>query len=319
MRIDVSVITSAMTEPRRKHCLGVLETLSQHHDVTSRFVTEHDDVDQQFIKDSVKLESVAAPEHFNKYLQTLHVRNVSNARKHLAALKHIAESDLPEETVFLVLEDDAMPCKDWTASLASLCSSLPEDYGLVSLGVPSPDAPLFRLQNAPDVLPVCDSYIVSRKAAATLSSSFCPVRYPTNVHLSYLTETLGVSCHVANPTVFLDGTKVGGFISVLSPNNRLTLNAVFMNAWRDITATSDAEKLKQLVEDIKSGSYADHPDFLYLAAMATGKMDGPEAAEPLFKSAMEVYDANAALLTSESTFLRDFINIYKDAQDLPTS
>ena len=46
MRIDVSVITSAMTEPRRKHCLGVLETLSQHHDVTSRFITEHDDADQ---------------------------------------------------------------------------------------------------------------------------------------------------------------------------------------------------------------------------------------------------------------------------------
>jgi hypothetical protein len=137
------------------------------------------------------------------------------------------------------------------------------------------------------------------------------------VQLSYLAETLDVPCNVANPTVFLDGTKVGGFISVLSPNNRLTLNAAFVNAWRDITATSDAEQLKQLVAHMKSCSYAEHPDFLYLAAMGTAKGEGPEAAEPLFKSAMEVYDANAALLTSESTFLRDFISIYRDAQDLP--
>ena len=314
MRIDITVITSAMTEPRRNHCKTFLGSLSKHHDVTYRFVTDHDVVDSQFIRENVKLENNAVA-HFDRHLRSLHIRNISNAQKHRAALRSISESELPCDALFIVLEDDAIPCANFVEDLASICSSLPAGYGIVSLGVPSPaDAPQFRLLESTEVLPVCDSYIVSREAATAMSEAFYPVRYVTNVHLSYIAATTDISVHVASPSVFLDGSKFGGFISVLSPNSRLTLNGVFMDALRVITATSDPCELKEEISKIKECKYADHPDFMYLLAMATMKADGSAAAEPIFQTAMDVYDANSALLTNESTFLRDFINIYKDAQ-----
>ena len=313
MRLDVTVITSALTEPRLKHCRALLETLARDNVVTSRFVTEHDSVDAAFVSDRVKLESIADPalQHFNKHLRNLHVRNLSNARKHLSALETVASSP-DDDAVFLVLEDDAIPCANWLADLPAVCSSLPAGYGIVSLGIPGQEGEPFRPLEK-DALPVCDSYVVSKKTAAAMSAAFFPVRYATNVQLSYLAQSLGHPVHVSQRAIFLDGTKFGGFISVLTPNNRLALNGVFMDTWRAVTLTSNRTELRAAIAVIQASPYAEHPDFIYLTAMATMKRDGREAAEPLFRKALEVYEANAALLTSESSFLRDYINIYRDA------
>ncbi len=322
MKFDVTVLTSELTAARRSHCEGLAVELRKHAEVQSfRFLVgnEASTITRDFVKDHVRLETLADPrlEKFNKYAKTLHLRNLSNALNHLAALKYVAERPDDDDVAYLVLEDDVLATVDWITNLKESAAALPPGTGFLSLGVPSKGGARFQqLGSEFEVLPCCDSYLVRPSTAKVLAAAFLPVRFTTNVHLTYLLKSLQLGASVCHPHVFLDGTKYGAFISVVSAGNQLILNSTYMGARRQLVdeKAGDAEKLRDILDSLAASPFGGHPDFVHMKALATWRLSGPAAAAEVFKAAQGIYDANNALLNSESQFLRDYIALHRELQ-----
>nr|WRJ69848.1 hypothetical protein TetV2_00403 [Oceanusvirus sp.] len=313
----VHVIRSALTEARTPHIEKLIRDISEVEGlevVSVNRVADGDStaVTKKVVDEDVKIEKLTDPrlESFNKFAKTLDPRNVSNALKHLAALKAASESAHDGSVMHLVLEDDVLAGAQWSEALLSCLRNLPSGCDVVALGIPGNSEAQFQLAgNLYDVLPCCDSYLITKEAAAKLARAFKPIRFITNVHLSYLARSLKLAVYLHKPNVFLDGSKYGAFISTLTPGNQLILNRAYIegkNALADPENKLDEGVRKALFDN----PHSLHPDFKHLQAMYEWKKSGAAAAEPLFEDALASYDANNALVTNESPFLRDYIRLH---------
>jgi hypothetical protein len=309
-----------LTESRTPHIEKLIQELSTVEGLEVVSVNRILDCDatavtKKVVDDDVKIEKLTDPrlELFNKFAKTLDSRNVSNALKHLSALKSIAESGDPEAH-HIVLEDDILAGAHWSDALLACLQNLPEGYDIVALGIPGSSEAQFQLaSNLYEVLPCCDSYLVSADAASKLSRAFKPIRFITNVHLSYLAKTLKLDVYLHKPNMFLDGSKYGAFISTLTPGNQLILNREYIEA-KNALDKPEGKLDERVRKALYENPHSLHPDFKHLQALYEWRKNGPAAAEPVFKDALACYDANNALITNESQFLRDYIRLHAEIQ-----
>jgi hypothetical protein len=182
---------------------------------------------------------------FRPAIGSLHMRQISNAIKHLAALRAIAAADRPGW--HLVLEDDALSNDDTSMpqlarSLADLSAQHP-DADMLFLGLPSrvipasaTAAPVFEpLESVFRCLPCCDSYALTASAARRLVAAWLPLRFATHIHLSWCMQSLGLRAHLVAPNIFADGSKVGVYLSAIDVNNRLVWNPQYCRAEQLVT------------------------------------------------------------------------------------
>jgi hypothetical protein len=318
--LHVFVITSEATRVRRKHAEEIVAELDKTVPAVCQFITEYDTheepgqrgIDGFDVADCVKIERLTEPyEHLNPHVKTLHARNVSNARKHLEALRRAALLDGPS----LVLEDDVIQGSDMGGVVQNVLRNSPEGWGVVMLGLPGREAGVKPLAAAFPVLPLCDSYAVTPAAARRLAAAFLPLRFPTNVQLSYVFQLAGVSAYMSTPNAFVDGSKYGVYASTVSANNPLLLNRQYVEA-RAILRDDRrwAEEGASVLEIISKNPFKNHPDFVHLRALYERRMGGTKSSELVFSTALKLYEENNCHLTNESEFLRDYISIFRDLQ-----
>jgi hypothetical protein len=287
--------------------------------------------DAAFVRDGVRLGVEEIPEKFRKYVEAMQLRQVANARKHMDCLRAIAADGTAGTGgtggVGLVLEDDAVIGKDWKALLRSaagrVASADPESPGgcIGFLGIPLPAA---EESGAPrslldyfEVSPVCDSYLVGPAAAACLSGGFLPIRFRTNVHLSYLAETLGGRAVAFRTNAFCDGSKLGTYASSLTVNNRLILNGEYTRARRileGMQGMTGARERKDAAaaakELITSSPLKGNSDMLFLRAVCEAELAGPLQGRVAFAAAYAAAVKAGALINNESELLNSLIAQY---------
>ena len=177
---------------------------------------------------------------------TLHLNQLSNALKHLTAMRMIVE--LVESTctpssaassadtevdrdIHVIVEDDVL--FNGTTILTQLLDVIekaPHDTDLLFLGLPAtkqgrPDHILYDdIDDVFAILPSCESYMITPKAARAIVSEYLPLRFPTHVHLTCMLERARLRAYSCSPSVFLDGSKIGVFTSSIEQNNALVWN-----------------------------------------------------------------------------------------------
>lgn len=344
----VCLITSRVTEPHRREGLSALERQLREEYPSARFLTVGDDsylppghspgpneapgADAAFVRDGVRLGAEEIPEKFRKYVTAMQLRQVANARKHMDCLKAIAAGG--PGGVGLVLEDDAVTGKDWKALLRSAAGRVAEADRehpggcLAFLGIPMPAA---EESGAPrplldefEVSPVCDSYLVGPAAAACLSRGFLPIRFRTNVHLSYLVETLGARAVAFRTNAFCDGSKLGTYASSLNVNNRLILNGEYTRARRileGMQGKADASERRAAAEEAKeivtSSPLKGNSDMLFLRAVCEAELNGPRHGRTAFAAAYAAAVRAGALVNNESELLNSLIAQYAHVGSQP--
>ena len=270
-------------------------------------------------------------EEFRPLVRNMHIRQVSNAMKHMSALRRAAAAaDEPHQFRFsLVIEDDALFGDNVCAALRAAATHAPADADVVFLGLPSTKAPpkdegsaiyddVFALFN---VLPACDSYLVTPAGAKALLSHMLPVRFPTNVQLTYALRCTSLKAYVSVPNVFVDGSKLGVYTCSLEANNKLIWNQHFCHldalvkndaAYADASggAAVDAE-----FERIWAAQpFKEHPDVLVLKATHLAKSRRFREAEATYAAALAQYDKAGAVVNNTSDFLRAYISLHRDLQ-----
>ena len=265
---------------------------------------------------------------FKAQLKNIHIRQLSNTVKHATAIRRISSAASNAHRFSLVLEDDALFGQTMTTALSSATLLAPSDADIVFLGLPSPSQPpkdtvaIFDDLTAVfgGTLPACESYILTRAAAAKLAPLMSPVRFVTNVQLMYAIKTAGLKAYISVPNVFVDGSKIGVFTCSLDPNSRLIWNQGYckMDALvRNVAgyavaggAESDAA-FEQLWEEQQ---FKEHPDVLALRAMHLSRMARPKDAEAAFQRALDMYDKTGGVINNMSEFLKSYVSLYRDLQ-----
>ena len=273
-------------------------------------------------KDTIKEETqTASLTVYNQFIKNLHLFQLSNVLKHYKVLEYIANSK-PDE-INMVLEDDIVYEEKLSYLLDKVFASLPIDYELVFLGLPTNkqienrnEIKYQATQEVFRILPYTDSYIISQKTAKKLYDGYLPIKFIGNIQLSYLIESLNIKTVLTQPNIFIDGSKIGAFLSVLTPNNLLLFNQEYMAIRNQLQKQEDLtdEEVTKINELIQKSPVHNHPDFMYVKAQFLTKQKKYKEAEEVYEKALAIYTANNCIVNHESLFLKEYNRLYKFLQ-----
>jgi GR25 family glycosyltransferase involved in LPS biosynthesis len=259
---------------------------------------------------------------FNQLLRNIHVNQLSNALKHHKAMEYISTLS-GDDDVNIILEDDVLFVAEMPHLLEQALSQFKKEHDLVFLGLPinkEPPANNKIVVEAVDpmytVLPLCDSYIISTSCASKLHAQYLPIKFPNNIHLSYIMKKLSLNAQQTRPNVFVDGTKYGVFPSSLTINNPLIFNREFLVISNMINKPTELTKdeIKAAEQVLASSPVKDNHEFVYLRAKLLMKMKKMKEAEESFEKAYDTALKCGCIVNHESVFLKDFIRYYKEIQ-----
>ena len=262
---------------------------------------------------------------FLPHVRNLQLRQLSNSMKHLEALRRIAAAG--GDGFALVVEDDVLFGDQLQDVLSRTVRDAPASTGMVFLGLPSAsdhneDAAVFdgACEIFP-VLPACDSYLVRPSVAGRLAEAFLPVRFPTNVQLSYLLRTActDVAPTICVPNAFVDGSKLGAFVCSLDANSKLLWNQACCRMELLVERTGGvpygAEEDAEFAALLAAQQFKDHPNVLVLCAQHQERLGKHAEAASTYRAAIAAYDKTGALVNNTSVALRRLVAVHRHLQD----
>jgi hypothetical protein len=264
-------------------------------------------------------------------LRGLHLRELSNALKHLTAIRAVSRladgaAAAPTQRFSLVVEDDAAFGEGMVEALARAARDAPEDADLVFLGLPStgppPPAGLAARAKFADalvlfdnqVLPACESYLITPAGAARLASQFLPARFCTTIHLTYLLRKGVARAYVASPNAFVDASKLGLTVSTVASNNQLLWNPVYCRA--DTLVRGDqgqgasADYVARYEELWAQQQYKEHPDVLALHALHLERCGRVADALEVYERVLGLLDRGGCVVNHSSEFLKRYMALH---------
>lgn len=250
---------------------------------------------------------------FRPFMRDMKVRNLSNALKHAAAIQHISSQKDDNDSWHVVVEDDSMI--DSVERLLSACETAPADADMLFFGMPTP-LPHDSLRYDPLVdvklLPACDCYALRMQTARFLATMVLPIRFKTEIHLSWLIASMSIKTYLTSPNMSVDGSKVGVFLSSIESNNRLCFNPEYVA----LEASDLDMNIDAFTERINSMPFRAHPDARVLLGRRLSANGRHEDALAVFEAALEIYQAEGAVIGQDSEFLRDYMDVFKHRQDI---
>lgn len=227
-----------------------------------------------------------------------------------------------DDEVNIVLEDDVVFNDNIADNLYSVLTESRPAFDILFLGLPSAktEVPIAN-QNVKDVfkyLPCCDSYMMPKKTAVALQTVFLPLKFPTNIQLSYLFDSKDMTALLAVPNVFIDGSKIGLYFSSIEVNNRLIFNQEYVLLAKAIAENENlsdeqCNAIDALFHDVKLKT---NPEFYYLKAIYESKKGNYEFANCIYEYTYNIYKENGTMLNTQSLFLRDYMRNFKHLQHL---
>lgn len=326
----ISIFLYMLHSPLIKARLGNVQKLSDlcnaRGDIRFNLVTSQEplEITPDLIKSIVNITPTPdMPPQFSSILRSIHVNQLSNSLKHFTALRMVVENakEHPNARHVIVEDDVLFNENDVFRLLDSTILSSPKDADVVFLGLPSTksgtpqDVSFENMTSVFKMLPCCDSYIVTAAAASKMINAFLPIRFPTQIQLSYIVEKLELKSFVCSPNVFIDGSKLGVYMSSIDANNMLIWNPQFHQIRMILgKPTLSIEDMKTVDELLKTAHFKDHADFLYLSAQNHTLNKRYVEAEKDFARAFDIYVAENSVFGPDCIFMKDFTRIYRHLQ-----
>lgn len=279
-------------------------------------------IDHEFIKQNVNYTPFTEPNlvNYNGFLRNMHINQLSNVMKHYKAYESIKSAS--DDEIHIILEDDIIFEEKMCFLLEKLVRNIPVKHDLIFLGLPTnkeiKDRNNIAFQNTSElmkIIPYCDSYVISKEAATKLHENFLPIKFIMNFQLSYLMDKLDLSGQLVYPNIFMDGSKVGAFVSHLNPNNVLMFNNDYNNVRNILSKTEITPEEDALLNKIFNASpLSGHPDFSYLKAKYLVHVGNYIEAKKCYEKTYNMYKDKKTIINHESFFLKDYIRLFKHLQ-----
>ena len=339
VNLYVYIIHTKSLAVRKTMCEKLKNTLTNGpwKNVTFKYITQFDpdDVAKMNPQSLIDLSQISADvinadiaDELNKQLKPLTLQYLSNTLKHCAAIKSImSNSSSTDEDYHIVLEDDVMFNEgNVNSRLHNAISQRPVDCDIMFLGFPyvkmsendnEPESLTCRpLMSVYKQLPGCDSYFITKKAASVLGQAFLPVKFPAHCQFTYLLQKLPLKSYTSTPNPFVEGSKLGSYVSSLNTNNLLIYNPTFRELFNIVHNNSQyTEQHAQAFNELWSQTpFKSHPDFLYVKGMFLLKLQQFKEAKLIMDEVFNLYKKNNCELTKDSVFLNNYIELFKVCQ-----
>lgn len=234
---------------------------------------------------------------YDKFMKNLHLFQVSNSLKHYHAFKLISLSN--DNSCNIIVEDDIL----YEEKMCLLLDRFIDEKNkpeIVFFGLPNNiDKKYENVKKIFGLLPLNDSYYISKEFATKLFNSYLPIKFINNIQLDYIcTIKLKNELFFSIPHIFIDGSKYGSHLSVLNPNNGLFFNEEYKKY-----ATNQVQMCEKSPLDF-------HPDFMFLRAKYLTNVYKFEEALELYEKMFEIYRKNNCIINNESEFLREYMRLY---------
>lgn len=268
------------------------------------------------------------PVDFNKMLRPISLPCLSNTMKHYKALCNIRDEEDNDNEYNLVVEDDVCFSDNVGEQLLGLLKSLPqlkpEGWDVIFFGFPHPtpegapqELTLTATNDVYRVFPGCDSYLVSKAGATRLANAFLPIKLVTNAHLSLVAAQNDVAAYMCSPNLFVEGSKLGVYVSCLNPNNMLLYNNNYKDMFQLVQGKNayteeDRAAFDKLWDENR---FRQHPDVMYLKGLYKMKDRQFKEAGEVFGEVFDLYKKNECPLNKDSVFLNNYIELFKVLQE----
>jgi len=312
-------------------------TQQTKYTVNFRFITQFDpdDVVKMNPQTMVELSPIQDPgmEEFNANLRAMSIPHLSNCLKHCSAIRAVTNSVSEADDMHLVLEDDVCFSDNAIDMFMNVVETLPAmapDWEIVFLGFPAmkmandnEDPTKLKAKRTQDlfkILPGCDAYLLTKAGAAKLNSQMLPFKFNFNVQLSYAIHKLGIASYSCTPNVFIEGSKLGTYVSSLNTNNLLIYNQVFREMFGLVQLSSYSDQDRANFAKLwELTTFKGHPDFLYQKGFFLMKDRQFQDAKQVFEQCFDIYKKNACAMTKDTIFLNNYIELFKVIQDYADS
>ena len=280
-----------------------------------------------FIKRVFNSDELTSSENttFNKFkINSPNPNLISNCLKHMEALKFISTQN---DTDFnIILEDDVFYNDKFEQQFEELLTTNNyENFDMIFFGLPGEkpkeyveDGPIIIADtdiNDKGILPCCDSYYIKNTAAKALTNLYIPIKYPNNVHLSYVIDKCKLKCGRTYPNLLVDGSKIGFATSTLSPNNILLFNNAYKLVYKILEKPGLTSDDLKIIDDVfTKNTIKNNPDFLFLEGLYNMKLKQYDKTKILFDEAYEHYVKNCSPLNNQSALIQNYIDLSKYLQ-----
>lgn len=296
-------------------------------DTNVRVISEYDygDISQQLASRMLNHGPIQDPPltQYNALIRPIHISQFSNALKHYRVLELISVNSA-ENDINLVLENDVLFENSVCEALEKIMSSLIDiRHPIVFLGMPNnlreaPSKGTFQFLKTKDifqVLPYCDSYLVTKEAAKLMHANYLPIKFSNNIQMSYVMDKVKLVPYLTAPNIFMDGSKFGAFLSTLTPTNELVFNPDYVKAKEILNSSNlnsmSSKDIATLEKLWKESLIREHPDMLHLKALYLSKIDKKDEAKKLCENLLKIFQGNNCIVNRESQFLKDYIAMYQ--------
>jgi hypothetical protein len=318
LNIQVYIIHSTLLT-LRKEKIGELEKLlteSTRAKFTVQYITEYDPnkITQEDVSKKVSIHKQNIDDIWDILIKNVHVNQVSNSLKHAHAIDQAAASTAD---YCLIIEDDVLFVPNIDEQLVNVCET--NNDNLVFLGLPSltpvdgneisfrPTSDFYKLFIS------CESYIAKPSTFKQLAAPLYPIKHAGNIMLSYICEKSGVKSEMITPTLFLDGSKFGVYLSAASPNTAIIFNTEY-NALAQmiLNKTSNDTEIEAALDAMK---FRNHPDILNLQAIHLISKKEYKKAENILENIINILTQNHCIITTETEIMKTYMQLYKFLQD----
>ena len=255
-------------------------------------------------------------EDFDRLIQPVNLQQYSNMKRQLATLQAIL-SDNNKDTLYIILEDDAIIMPEFQANLEKFLQNPFEvDWDLMFLCAasngPDPYTPIHTIFK---ILPSKEAYAIKPYVIPSLLTYFEKTFYTFRIQLSrWLLLNPSIKAYCPANRISLEGSKLGFMPSTTHENNVLIYNREFMELFKMVTNQTpidivQAKRIYKSVEHLKS------PEMMHLLGVLLFKSQKPFQAKELFLDAITESMNQGGLLTARSELLNNAINIHGITQD----
>ena len=268
-----------------------------------------------------KEEGAKADDDFNKSIQSLNVKQISNIEKHRTVYSHI----LNENELHLVVEDDVVIGEAYVKNIENLFQKLKSgeivDWDVLFTCVSIVNGE-DELQLVPSrslkKLKSKSSYFIRPFVCKNLFNYLDIFKYNLKTGISkFLWDNTDIRAMTLNNHTFLEGSKIGTFASSTNASNFLYQNNNFINLAK-LSALDhiDDEKIKSAEEIFENANYPENPDFLHTMGVIYFKKKDYARAKEYMTKACDFLESSYTYCGKSSEILNNAINIYQYNQPM---
>jgi len=254
-------------------------------------------------------------EKIDNLIVSLNTSQISNIEKHRNALYLSKENELN-----LIIEDDLIISKDYIDNIDNLFKNidLKSDILITSdfLNNNNNNLELINFNDYNKVLLSKSSYFINKETANKLYNYLNIFKYDMKTALTkFIIDNKDLNVKLLNKCTFLEGSKVGIFLSSTKNKNFLSQNGNFIEFVKIVNNSPiDDEMYNKACELYKQLEYLDNAEIIHIYGILQYKRGNINEAKEYMKDAVLKLYKNKGFYSKTNDILNNAINISRHNQ-----